>query len=508
MIFLGEKNIAQLPLYAEADPDFGIDGTYIIFKRSYKIKENGHLDVCLIDELDDLTDEIFHSDEIGNSIKYPDDFLPPLGFVDFIVNANAYAENSEPVQEVICEIKSSVLEKKIRVIGDRTYTKYSDGDAELSAPIPFIEMPIRAELSFGGEDNPKNPFGRGHKYNQEKDPYLTEMFLAFEEFDTTEVEDTELLSEEIDPGNSFEDRVPVPLTSQADTLESNDETERNILYTVDAPNIEHFDRSFSDPFQDLEPEGFYCLPGGWSAELANDLTSKVFENIDVGSLDDDYNQKNLASEMKSDAYSNAFTDQRIIEIPPATIFNFVNMHQGIKNFAISFPDEIPRCFIACRDNELKLVEFYPMQNTVFFDLVSQKLTIAWKTKIKIEGQNALAKDFNAKYCFIFFEKRGEETQLDEIQKSFEAEAFPFEEVERLSAPVTEEELNQKFEEIKDTLVTLAKDFSVEPEFLEEIKSTQSSDELITAGEANLGELIERHKALIEELNAKYENIYK
>jgi hypothetical protein len=103
-----------------------------------------------------------------SSLQYDLDLHLGASATDVIVHALAHAPRGEPTTRVEVSLRVDAFVKRLLVIGDRTWVR-SPGGVELSAPEPFVTMPIVYERAYGGEDegapdpaiDARNPVGVG-----------------------------------------------------------------------------------------------------------------------------------------------------------------------------------------------------------------------------------------------------------------------------------------------------------------------------------------------------------
>jgi hypothetical protein len=106
-----------------------------------------------------------------SSLRYEADLVLNKTTTDVVVVGNAYAPNGRPVNELEVGCRVGPVQKVLRVCGDRVWR-----DGAVSAPQPFIRMPLVYERAFGGVDrlSPqpdcdwdwRNPVGTGFAIQQ------------------------------------------------------------------------------------------------------------------------------------------------------------------------------------------------------------------------------------------------------------------------------------------------------------------------------------------------------
>jgi uncharacterized protein YjbI with pentapeptide repeats len=140
-------------------------------------------------------------DDVDRSLRYASDMelLKPQGEAW----VTGTLRTGEPARELACSARVGAVEVRFSVVGDRWWR----GDGGTTAPVPFTEMELCWERSFGGPGTP-NPVGRG---------------IA------------------VDP-NDAEGRVPLP-------------------------NIEHADRLVRSPSERPRPVGAWPIPRTWPERM-------------------------------------------------------------------------------------------------------------------------------------------------------------------------------------------------------------------------------------------------
>lgn len=96
-------------------------------------------------------------DDPNQSLRLDGDFavLKPRAECHFV--GHAHAPGAEPAGSVLVGFRVGAVSRNLAVFGDRTF----DGYGAVSAPVPFLQVPIRWELAFGGPKYARNPVGRG-----------------------------------------------------------------------------------------------------------------------------------------------------------------------------------------------------------------------------------------------------------------------------------------------------------------------------------------------------------
>jgi hypothetical protein len=496
-IFCPNNTDKSVYLSDESQNIQGFENDFFIVARTFIIDEHGNLQNCPKDDVIPVSQDVFFENELSDVIKKPDDFTPPLDQIDLIVHANAYAPSGTTVTELEVEVATTNFSKRLRVVGDRTYIKYKDETFELTAPNLFSEMPIRVDKAFGGAEFEKNEFGKGFLYNEKHDPLFKDMLTLLEEAEEAETENAQTLEDQ-EPVNEDPMADNIPEAKSTDTQESSVASVTDeIDFTVEAPNIEYFKRPYENPYNAADVAGFFCVKDGWVGALVERYSEELITQ--VGNDQDDSPEIEFDTE-----FSNVPPDQRLKSIQPGELFSFKNMVQDKEIFTVQFPVEYPRLFIASRDQDLELIEYDFRQNTVYFDLVENRLSVVWKAKMQLSGKNATAKDFNAKYAFVSFETADSKKDMDQIQIEFSDVIEPFEKAELVAAGPTEEALNQKLSEMAAALVKTGEQSGVPEEVLSQMGALEGEEALQDFFNNTFEESLKGLEELIEETRVQYD----
>lgn len=95
------------------------------------------------------------------------DLVLPKPATDVLVHGHAHAPSGKPIRELTVSVAVGPMRKSLIVTGERVW----EGKIRpsMSAPEPFVRMPLTYERAFGGVDprasppqrDPRNPVGRG-----------------------------------------------------------------------------------------------------------------------------------------------------------------------------------------------------------------------------------------------------------------------------------------------------------------------------------------------------------
>jgi hypothetical protein len=165
------KIVNETPFEAEALPGLDPDGKAlltVIVKGTFTIVPEG---VALVAEaqIPILFGDEPVDPEKGGSPRFEADTAPFKPRADVLLVGKAHAPGGKPVRWLDAGLRVGMLQKVVRVFGDRTWIS---GGGKLSAPVftdpePFTEMPLVYEKAFGGIDTEsggfcaENPVGCG-----------------------------------------------------------------------------------------------------------------------------------------------------------------------------------------------------------------------------------------------------------------------------------------------------------------------------------------------------------
>jgi hypothetical protein len=126
----------------------GVESAYAIVKATFTIAPRvepakEQLPIVLADE--------FWGDPAASGLKYASDVALVKPAADVVLVGSAHAPRGKPVPELDVTLRVGNLSKTIRVFGDRTW-KEGILSPQITAPEPFVSMPLTYERAFGGTD--------------------------------------------------------------------------------------------------------------------------------------------------------------------------------------------------------------------------------------------------------------------------------------------------------------------------------------------------------------------
>jgi hypothetical protein len=143
----------------------------VAVKASFSIQPDGTAVVA--DEPEEILLAPKYWGEAGSSSpRYEADLTGPKASTDVLVTGSAYSPSGKPVETVDVSLRvDNKIDKTLRVYGDRSWISGIAGP-RISGTEPFISMPVKYELSFGGADlagddprthriEARNPIGTG-----------------------------------------------------------------------------------------------------------------------------------------------------------------------------------------------------------------------------------------------------------------------------------------------------------------------------------------------------------
>ena len=504
MFILGTEDCIS-ECYLEGDKNVfpGAISSFLILKRTYKIESDGSVSSIPYEKLNKfqkkLSNEECHEDEIGESPRTQDDYLPPLEGFDLVVNSYAYTPEQVPMQFLTCSIQIADWLKKINVYGDRKYKEYEDGSIEITDAKEFVEMPIRSELAFGGEGYEFNPFGRGFVYSEANDELLSEIyeFKGNEELpaDNEGSGLNNLPTDNAERTASLSDNIPELPAQNTNAL--NIDSPHEPILEVDLPNLEVLNDPFKNPYTAIDYAGFGISSVSWADKLSFgsdiDELSSFFTNFLEGNAGTDF-------------YSYANEGQYFSHFHHNFEITFTNMRQNNPEFTLTMPSHYPRIHLACRHNDLELTKVEAKLNTVTVDLKENKLELIWKGYMELEGETSTAKDYNAKYLFVEFENYGDEKSMQELQIDFDEAIIAYEAAEIIETGDVTEALKAKFSDVKKVLVGNMTEANLPKEQIELVQNSQSPEQCLEIHENMLKIYHKKLQEHADELAKKTDDI--
>jgi hypothetical protein len=97
------------------------------------------------------TDE-HYGDPVTSSVRFESDLVPTKPRADVVVVGHAHAPGRTPVAQLAVGLVVGRLRHALAVFGDRTWQWQRVGAPTISAPVPFLSMPLTYERAFGGFD--------------------------------------------------------------------------------------------------------------------------------------------------------------------------------------------------------------------------------------------------------------------------------------------------------------------------------------------------------------------
>jgi len=108
-----------------------------------------------------LLGDALHDDDPKLGLRSTTDFAPFKKQGEFLLSGSARAER--PVTRLDVGVRVGPLTKRLLVLGNRRWEPRIVGRPGKSDPKPFVTMPLRYDLAYGGPDSRTNPLGQGYK---------------------------------------------------------------------------------------------------------------------------------------------------------------------------------------------------------------------------------------------------------------------------------------------------------------------------------------------------------
>lgn len=140
----------------------------VVIKARFRIQLDGKLQREPGAEVR-TTDKLWDEDKPEqSSLEHSSDLCLRKPAADIVCKGDAMAPGREPQRQLDVLLRVGPVERALRVFGQRVWYK---GMTELAPtpPEPFVSMPLKWELAFGGRDSssgalveePRNPVGKG-----------------------------------------------------------------------------------------------------------------------------------------------------------------------------------------------------------------------------------------------------------------------------------------------------------------------------------------------------------
>lgn len=133
----------------------------LIVKATFTLRrEQPALAVAKNDQKQVAGDEQY-MDDLGRSLRYSNDLVPSKIRGEVLVNAICQSPDGRPRPSCDVGIAIGMIEKTLRISGDRAWFRDAEGQAVIGRTQTFQSMPVRWERAFGGMNLAVNPMGRG-----------------------------------------------------------------------------------------------------------------------------------------------------------------------------------------------------------------------------------------------------------------------------------------------------------------------------------------------------------
>lgn len=140
----------------------GAEVWIVAVKATYDILPDGDTRIAS-EQVPVHSGPVLHEDL--RSLRYDIDLGPPKPATDILLNGHAYAQGTQPVEELHVGFRVGSMKRLAKVSGDR-YWRRGMLLTSASKAVPFMRMPLVYERAFGGdapdaEHGSANPLGRG-----------------------------------------------------------------------------------------------------------------------------------------------------------------------------------------------------------------------------------------------------------------------------------------------------------------------------------------------------------
>lgn len=140
----------------------GVDTLYTMVKATFNIGPQWTLQQV---QSPPQKEDVYWGDPLSSSLRFASDCHTGKASTDIIMIGSACAREQQAVQQLDASVQVGSVSKTIRVFGNRVWNQ-----GYITAPEPFITMPLVYERAFGGKDmlgeqvrasEPRNPVGCG-----------------------------------------------------------------------------------------------------------------------------------------------------------------------------------------------------------------------------------------------------------------------------------------------------------------------------------------------------------
>ena len=424
--------------------------SYFIIKKAYQLDKDGSPGNCGDKAKHKISNVSFNDDELGETLKKGSDFLPPNEKVSVIINGEAV--NPSISSSFLCGFALTNHKKEIKVVGDRTLTLFTDRSFNISQPEIIRSVPLRYELSYGGDEFARNPSGCG---------YLRDLFpktlKKTKEFQGVPITGTDEAADVA----IFTNLQKLAEDYQEEDTDKSTVLDKEIATKIKLPNFESIDESTVDPLKTYLPVNLCANPVDWSVSWT------TFEN------------KKEVDDFSSDPYTpNMYCvvpdDQLLRQIGRNERIELINLSTLSGSECVFFPDESPRIFYnIVGDLNKELHEPKIFQDTVIIDLEENLLTIIWKCYVELPGKNPAENEKLTEYVYLNFENSQKIKTQEEIEIDFEESIKIFDEFKKKSKAPPQEEVDAKIVKIKESLAVVLKDAKVDQTHIDVLNSDLS-----------------------------------
>jgi uncharacterized protein YjbI with pentapeptide repeats len=101
--------------------------------------------------------------------RYESDFAPYKPRCDLLLVGKCYAPAGRPTERCSATFRVGGVSKTIDIVAERHWRYAMGVFPKLSEPVPFTEMELRYERSYGGPGFQRNPVGKGHRVTKGAD---------------------------------------------------------------------------------------------------------------------------------------------------------------------------------------------------------------------------------------------------------------------------------------------------------------------------------------------------
>src|SRR5688500_656233 len=121
----------------------------VAVKGTFRLPEPGEALRLADEQVPLVLSDVFFGDPGRSAPRYESELAPEKQRCDVLLDGTAYAPGGQPTPRMQVGIRIGDWSKTLTVVGDRFWLLSATG-LDISAPAPFVAMPVNYERAFGG----------------------------------------------------------------------------------------------------------------------------------------------------------------------------------------------------------------------------------------------------------------------------------------------------------------------------------------------------------------------